>query len=907
LPRTSADAAAALAAFADTGTRLATSSSLTEALAALAQTAAAFVPADVVVVRAREGGVGPLVVRAVAAPSASLAAELEGSRLPLEAVPAGELDDFDALPRPVRRAAERAQASAVLQLPVRIDGEPVGSLELMRRADAFREDERLLARLAAGQLALAARALEARPDALLEPERTLELLGDALAAGAEEEKPAARLARLAALATGARAGLLWRAEDAGAPRVIASHGLSDEATVAVALGHAAARVLAERSAAPVEPAPGLVDGAAWVATLRLGEPALGVLQLLFADDAPPSDAHLGRLGTLAARAAQALRARERARTLAVELERTRALLAVLSQAIAQLSLSHTLETATARIAELLSVDRVAVYLLDDDALHAAAARNLHGPHARVAEQLLELALGPYRARGVLVVPYAPAERRLAPASAAVAESGIEMVLAVPLLANEEVIGLLAAYPDRGRALLPGETGLLAGLAAQLAVAVQNARLHEQAKRLGEELEQALIAERQAARELRALYEISGSFAESLSLERTLEAVARTVVGTFDVDAAAIRMLDRRRDVLVTRAVHVAERAPGAPLRALLSRSQPLSDTAAELLSSSTPVVLDGETAAGLGGADELLVPFLAKGATATLVQVATAAETLATLTLVSLDPARPITRETAARARSVASQAALAIDNARLYQQQKDFADTMQRSLLPQREPALEGFELGQVYESSARMDVGGDVYDYLFLDDRRLAVVLGDVAGHGIRATADMAMAKFAFRSLAREHAQPGDFLAVANEVFLGEVEAGTFITMACLLFDLATGEVACASAGHPPPRLVRADGSVVALAASGLALGVEGGQTYPEARETMEPGSSVVLYTDGVVEARRNGELYGTERLDTLLTRRHDMRAKELAKAVLEDCRAFGGELVDDCAVVVVRRQPS
>ena len=77
----------------------------------------------------------------------------------------------------------------------------------------------------------------------------------------------------------------------------------------------------------------------------------------------------------------------------------------------------------------------------------------------------------------------------------------------------------------------------------------------------------------------------------------------------------------------------------------------------------------------------------------------------------------------------------------------------MRRSLLPRSHPELQGLEIGEVYQPSARVDVGGDVYDFLELGDGRLAVVLGDVTGHGIEAAADMAMAKFVFRSLAREH----------------------------------------------------------------------------------------------------------------------------------------------------------
>ena len=544
---------------------------------------------------------------------------------------------------------------------------------------------------------------------------------------------------------------------------------------------------------------------------------------------------------------------------------------------------------------------------EEHGLETAAESGLAGPHVVVAQRLLELALGPYRARGVLAIADAERERRLAPVGDALAEAAIESVVAVPLHGRDEVVGLLVAYPRRGRVVLPGETNLLTALGAQLAVAVQNARLHEQTKRLGSELEDVLVAERRAARQLRALYEISGSFVEHLSLLSTLEAVATTVVESFDVDAAAIRMLDRRRGELITRAVHVGSRAPGEPLRALLSRPQPI-DAAAAALSpaAAEPTLLDADSASRLGGAHELLAPFLVKGSTVAVVPISTKTELLATLTLLSLDPARPITRESAEATRSVAAQAALAIDNARLYEQQKDFADTMQRSLLPSTEPVLDGFELGHVYESSARVDVGGDIYDFVFLGDGRLAVVLGDVTGHGIDATADMAMAKFVFRTLVREHPQPAAFLARANEVLVGEIEVGRFITMAYLLLDVERGEVVAASAGHPPPRLVTPEGRVIPITSTGLALGIEGGQTYDETTTSIDPGGSVVLYTDGVVEARQNGDLYGTERLDALLGSSRELSARELSRAVVDDCRAFGGELVDDCAVVIVKRTP-
>ena len=109
-------------------------------------------------------------------------------------------------------------------------------------------------------------------------------------------------------------------------------------------------------------------------------------------------------------------------------------------------------------------------------------------------------------------------------------------------------------------------------------------------------------------------------------------------------------------------------------------------------------------------------------------------------------------------------------------------------------------------FDADACIKVQDHLYDYLALEDGRLAVVVGDVTGHGIDAAADMAMAKYVFRSLAREHPEPADFLAATNDVVGGEIAPGKFITMLYLLIDPETGTIRCGCAGHPPPRLVDA-----------------------------------------------------------------------------------------------------
>jgi serine phosphatase RsbU (regulator of sigma subunit)/putative methionine-R-sulfoxide reductase with GAF domain len=887
----------ALAALADAGARVAAAATLGEALDTLTETLLASVQADVAVVYVLDPAEQSLVAAAIATTSPSVGAELEGTHFPVAELDAGEADKEDALPAPIARAARRSQAVGLLQLPLHSGDKLVGALDLLRTDAVFDGMERSIARVVAMQAELAVQALGGAKAATTTGS-ALVLAGDALAAGADGDT-ARHVVRLVAAATGARASLLWRRAEPGSLQLVASAGLDPETDARI--GHA--REAAER-ANEVER---LADASGTSVALQLGQPSDTVLQLLFAADTEPTSDDLARLRTFGVRASQALRASGRARTIEGELERTRALLAVVAQATAQLSLAHTLETAVDRVAELFGVERLGVYLADEEDLHPAAGTGLAGPHVRLAQRLLELASGPLRGRGLVEIADVTTDPRLAVVADAAAETGVDSAIAVPLVVGDETIGLLGVFPDRGRALTENEAALLRALAAQLAVAVQNAQLHEQTKMLGEERERALDAERASARQLRGLYEISRSFAQSLSLEATLEAVARTVTDVLDVDLAAILMPDDRREQLVPRAIHIGDARLAEVTRTIFWRKQPFGTRPVQrLFRLGEPVTFNAAAVRRMGAPATALEPFLERGWSGALVPIATPAEVLAALLLVSTRPANRVTAQTIDSARAIGGQAALAIDNARLYQQQKEFSDTMQRSLLPRSLPQLPGLEVGDAYQSSARVEVGGDVYDFVELDEGRLAVVLGDVTGHGIEAAADMAMAKFVFRSLAREHPRPGDFLSAANEVVVGEIAPGKFISMVYLLVDAKKGHVAAAGAGHPQPRVVSPDGPVRGLDVRGLVLGIEAGQTYEEVTSPLEPGSSVVLYTDGVLEARSGSEFYGFERLDAIISAGRELSARDLAETILADCRDFAkNELADDCAVVVVKRR--
>jgi serine phosphatase RsbU (regulator of sigma subunit) len=812
---------------------IAAASDLRVSLAAVARHTAEALDAELVVVRVADRN-GALVARAVAPEGSALAAQVALT------------ED----PEATRNVAARARVGPVAAAPARWRGRVVGFVEVVRESPELGPADEAVLELAAGLLALAVRMTggETRPTATVGHLRRLEVTGAALAVGGDPGRAARHAVEVVVDATRARGGALWRLAPDGPKLVAAVGGAEDEMPDA----DTSEVVSVDRSDSRV------------AVTVRGGgsRPGEVLLRLVYADETAPSEAELPGLVAFAARAAHAVVAGEQASETAAERDRTRSLLEVVAASIVRLSLDHVLATAVDRAGDVLPVDRVAVYLRDGGGrLALAAGRGLTEGHATLAQDVFDLALGPLRARDVVRIDVPVG----APA------------LGVPLRVGDEPIGLLVAYP-RARRLSAGDEALLTSLAAQLAVAVQNARLHERATELGAALSASLASEREASERVRALYEVSNA-AQSLSLDSTLRAVTATTARLLGAGAAVLRLRDGRGPTGISLATYVEE-----------GRLEPALASLLEL-----PDLHPGHPT---------LVPFLEKGATAAQLEIQIAPNLAADVIVLSLDPAKPLDPDALAAAGSFLQQAALVIDNARLHEQQQQFAETMQRSLLPRLRPSRPGLDIGAVYESAAYVEVGGDVFDFLDLHDGRLAVVLGDVTGHGVAAAADMALAKFVFRSLAREHPEPADFLRSANEVVVDEVELGAFVTMAYVT-AAGDGHVEAACAGHPRPRLVSPDGSVRSLDCEGLALGIEGDQTYEQAAAELVPGAALVLYTDGVIEARRGEDLFGTDRLDAVLRAELAGSAQAIADGAVTACRTFaGGELSDDCAIVVLKK---
>jgi serine phosphatase RsbU (regulator of sigma subunit) len=232
----------------------------------------------------------------------------------------------------------------------------------------------------------------------------------------------------------------------------------------------------------------------------------------------------------------------------------------------------------------------------------------------------------------------------------------------------------------------------------------------------------------------------------------------------------------------------------------------------------------------------------------------------------------------------LSGRAALALDNARLYEQQRVIASTLQEGLLPAELPAPGRLAFGARYRAAGEgLEVGGDFYDVVVREGVLLAVV-GDVCGKGPGAASVTSLVRHTLR-LTAPPAAPAAALARVNESLRSERRPGVFCTAAAAaLLELPDGRVAVRSAraGHPPPLVVRADGKVEALESDGMLLGWLEDLEIAEVATTLCPGDALVLYTDGVVEARDGRELFGEDRLRALLAGLGGAGPEEIAEAV-------------------------
>jgi serine phosphatase RsbU (regulator of sigma subunit) len=224
---------------------------------------------------------------------------------------------------------------------------------------------------------------------------------------------------------------------------------------------------------------------------------------------------------------------------------------------------------------------------------------------------------------------------------------------------------------------------------------------------------------------------------------------------------------------------------------------------------------------------------------------------LGAVTVTRLREREPFDEQDCVLVDELVARAALHVDNARMYTSQREAALTLQRSLTNSALPNVDGLELTGRYLPASDHDVGGDWFDVIALPEGRTGLVIGDVMGHGIHAAAVMGQLRTAVRTLAR-HGVPPDRLLRSLDAVVADLGEDEMATCVYAVHDPATGGVVIARAGHPPPAVATADGAITFLEGPpGTPLGT-GGQDFRTEELRLPPGSLLVLYTDGLIEAR-------------------------------------------------------
>ena len=405
-------------------------------------------------------------------------------------------------------------------------------------------------------------------------------------------------------------------------------------------------------------------------------------------------------------------------------------------------------------------------------------------------------------------------------------------------------------------------------------------------------------------ELESLFEVSRLLASTLDLRKVLKLVARSVVEVLGAKACSIRLLGRRSQRLEVKSYYNLSRRYLNKGVVTLEDSQ--IDQAAltgavvqipDMLND--PRVLYPREAAQEGIRSGVSVGLISKGkpvGTLHAYRAEAGAFDDSAIQIVS----------------SLANYAAVAIDNAQLYQQAQQkrriqrelrVAGVIQARLLPAAPPDIPGFDIATA--SVPCQEVGGDFFDFVRLRDGQVAFLIADVAGKGVPGALLMASARATARAYLERTSLPHEAVRRLNVAISHDTRTGHFVSLFCGVLDPHRRRFIYTNAGHNPPLLLRA-GRATPLETGGLVLGAEEEEVYEEGRVDLAKGDIVVFYTDGVTEAlNAKDEIFGVERLTAMLLNAADASAEEIVTCTRDAIarHTTGVEQSDDITMIVMR----
>ena len=560
-----------------------------------------------------------------------------------------------------------------------------------------------------------------------------------------------------------------------------------------------------------------------------------------------------------------------------------ALQRVTDAALAHLSEEDLLTELLRRVAEILESDTAAVLLLEPNGkyLRAHAAKGIE----EEVEQGVRIPVGAGFAGRIAAEGHPRLIDDVDQAdiyNPILREKGIRSLLGVPLLIEGQVTGVMHVGSLTPRHFTVDERDLLQLAADRAALAIEHAQLYQRER-------EARVAAERASAQLEALQSVTDASLAYLPEDELLLELLDRVNAILNSDTAAILMLEPNGEYLRARAARGIEEEVERGVRLPLGQG-----FAGRIASERRAIVIEDVDHA------DILNPILREKGIRSLIGVPLLIEgrVIGVMHVGSLVP-RVFTVEERDLLQLAADRAALAIEQAVLYEQRR-LAEALQRRLLPDELKGVTGLELASRYLPASGESLGGDWYDAFMLSGGRIAVCVGDVVGHGLEAAAVMAQLRTALRAYAADGSDPAATVERVNRL-MWQLGPTAMTTLAYVVIDPAGESLGLVNAGHPPPLVIRPDGEPYYLPLQGtFALGASPLANYRCASHAFPTGSTIVLYTDGLVERRGRSIDHGLEQLRTLARGSGDLEA--LCSRLVEEM-VPGGGAPDDIAIAAAR----
>jgi sigma-B regulation protein RsbU (phosphoserine phosphatase) len=468
-----------------------------------------------------------------------------------------------------------------------------------------------------------------------------------------------------------------------------------------------------------------------------------------------------------------------------------------------------------------------------------------------------------------------------------ANPDVRSELAVPLIAKNRLIGVMDIESEQQGFFREEHLHVLTLTASRIAQSIENARLYTRVSRQAQTLE--------------VLSEIAIELASILDLNPLLERVGQLLRRLIDYQMFSILLLDEKGETLITRYAWRFGYSH-APMRRIPTSSGLVGAAVREWRPINVPDVSKDQRYLPMNPEtkSELIVPLFYKGRV---------------IGVLDLEHTRTafFNEEHERMLTTLASQIAIAIENARLYQAVRRQESQLERDIAMAREVQLRLLPAEAPSHPHADMAVrflpartiGGDLYDFLDYGPNRTAIVLGDVSGKAAPAALFAALVSGIMRSAATQQPEPARMLTLLNDALQERKLDSQYVTMLFALWNDDNQTLQVANSGAVQPVFCRA-GESLPVKAEGFPLGMFANVTYEEFSVATQPGDAIVFVSDGILDAEdEKEEMYGQDRLAGLLCASRDLPAAEIAEEILADVARFQGskDRFDDETIIVLR----